>query len=128
MTTTTRAGIARRPHTGWEIVELSLDEPKAHEVRVRFHAAGLCHSDAHLVTGDVPIPFPVVGGRPTQRVAETAALDFPLEDLTSLPLPERESAAARIASRSGNFSSSARASTWTRLMTRCASLSGSSEA
>src|SRR5437870_2680595 len=42
--------------------------------------------------------FPVVGGRPTQRVAETAALDFPLEDLTSLPLPERESAAARIAS------------------------------
>ncbi len=32
------------------------------EVLVRLTATGLCHSDEHLVTGDLPIPLPVVGG------------------------------------------------------------------
>ena len=30
-TITTRAAIARAPHVGWEITELELDDPKAHE-------------------------------------------------------------------------------------------------
>ena len=38
---TTRAAIARVPHVGWEIAELQLDEPRAHEVRVKLMAAGL---------------------------------------------------------------------------------------
>lgn len=46
----------------WEVEELDLDDPKAGEVMVKMTAAGLCHSDEHLVTGDIPIPFPVVGG------------------------------------------------------------------
>lgn len=28
---------------------------------MRLAATGLCHSDEHLVTGDLPIPLPVVG-------------------------------------------------------------------
>ncbi len=56
MSITTRAAIARAPHVGWEIVDLQLDEPKAHEVRVKLMAAGLCHSDDHITTGRRPDP------------------------------------------------------------------------
>jgi oxidoreductase, Rxyl_3153 family len=71
MKLTTRAAIARGPHTGWEITELELDEPKAHEVRVRFHASGLCHSDHHITKGDAPVRFPIVGGHEGSGVVES---------------------------------------------------------
>ena len=35
----------------WDILEIDLDPPKDHEVLVRWAAAGLCHSDQHLRTG-----------------------------------------------------------------------------
>jgi S-(hydroxymethyl)glutathione dehydrogenase/alcohol dehydrogenase len=59
---TTRAAVCRKPGQPWEITELELDEPKANEVRVKFHAAGLCHSDDHIQKGDAPMRMPVVGG------------------------------------------------------------------
>ena len=71
MTITTRAAIARRPHTPWELTELELDEPRANEVRVRFHAAGLCHSDDHITRGDAPVRFPVVGGHEGAGIVES---------------------------------------------------------
>ncbi len=47
----------------WEVEEVELDPPgPGGEVLVRLAATGLCHSDEHLVTGDLPIPLPVVGG------------------------------------------------------------------
>ena len=70
MSLTTRAAIARRPHTGWELAELQLDAPKAHEVRVKFHASGLCHSDDHITKGDAGVRFPVVGGHEGAGVVE----------------------------------------------------------
>ena len=54
----------------WEIVELELDPPKANEVLVRFVASGLCHSDDHLRTGDIPVRFPIVGGHEGAGVVE----------------------------------------------------------
>jgi alcohol dehydrogenase (nicotinoprotein) len=71
MSITTRAAIARRSGTPWEITELRLDEPKAHEVRVRFHAAGLCHSDDHITQGDAAVRFPIVGGHEGAGVVES---------------------------------------------------------
>jgi alcohol dehydrogenase (nicotinoprotein) len=62
MSMTTRAAICREPGRPWEITDVELDEPKANEVRVRFHAAGLCHSDDHIQKGDAFMRFPVVGG------------------------------------------------------------------
>ena len=38
------------------------DGPKEAEVLVKLTASGLCHSDDHLVTGDMPMRLPVVGG------------------------------------------------------------------
>ena len=75
MSITTRAAIARAPHVGWEIVDLQLDEPKAHEVRVKLMAAGLCHSDDHITTGDAPIRLPVVGGHEGAGIVESVGPD-----------------------------------------------------
>jgi len=59
---TTRAVVCRAPGQPWEVTELELDEPKANEVRIKFHAAGMCHSDDHIQKGDAPMRMPVVGG------------------------------------------------------------------
>jgi NDMA-dependent alcohol dehydrogenase len=75
MSMTTRAAIARGPHLGWEIVDLELDEPKAHEVRVKFYAAGLCHSDDHITKGDARPRFPMVGGHEGAGVVESVGPD-----------------------------------------------------
>ena len=46
----------------WSVEELDLDGPQDGEVLVSFEAAGLCHSDHHVRTGDLPVPLPIVGG------------------------------------------------------------------
>lgn len=70
----TRAAVLRGLHQDWKIEHIELDPPKAGEVLVEMKAAGLCHSDEHLVTGDMvppaeltqalglPDAFPVIGG------------------------------------------------------------------
>jgi S-(hydroxymethyl)glutathione dehydrogenase/alcohol dehydrogenase len=70
MSMTTRAAICREPGTPWEITDVELDEPRANEVRVRFHAAGLCHSDDHIQKGTARMRFPVVGGHEGAGVVE----------------------------------------------------------
>ncbi len=44
------------------VEEVELDDPKAGEVRVKMVATGVCHSDLHVVTGDLSRDFPVVLG------------------------------------------------------------------
>jgi alcohol dehydrogenase (nicotinoprotein) len=66
----TRAAVLREVGKEWEIVELDLDPPKAGEVLVRFVASGLCHSDDHLRTGDIPVRYPIVGGHEGAGVVE----------------------------------------------------------
>lgn len=58
----TRAAVLWGLGEKWEVEEVELDPPGPGEVMVRLTASGLCHSDEHLVTGDLPIPLPVVGG------------------------------------------------------------------
>jgi NDMA-dependent alcohol dehydrogenase len=50
-------------NSGWSVEEIELDEPQAGEVRVKLAAAGLCHTDEHCDTGDMPMACaPVLGG------------------------------------------------------------------
>ena len=58
----TRAAVLRDLGKPFEIVELDLDAPKTGEVLIKFAASGLCHSDDHLRTGDIPVRYPIVGG------------------------------------------------------------------
>src|SRR5690349_23181135 len=66
----TRAAVLRDVGKDFEVVELDLDEPKANEVLVRFVASGLCHSDDHLRTGDIPVRYPIVGGHEGAGIVE----------------------------------------------------------
>lgn len=52
--------------------DLSVREPGAGEVLVRVVAAGLCHSDASVVSGIIPFPVPVVLGHEGAGVVERA--------------------------------------------------------
>jgi S-(hydroxymethyl)glutathione dehydrogenase/alcohol dehydrogenase len=66
----TRAGIARELGKPWSIEDVELDAPHAGEVLVRLAASGLCHSDDHLRTGDIPVRYPIVGGHEGAGVIE----------------------------------------------------------
>jgi alcohol dehydrogenase (nicotinoprotein) len=66
----TRAAVLRDVGKPFEIVELDLDEPKTGEVLIKFAASGLCHSDDHLRTGDIPVRYPIVGGHEGAGVVE----------------------------------------------------------
>lgn len=49
--------------TDWSVEEVELDRPQEGEVLVSFEATGLCHSDQHMRSGDLPgAPIPLVGG------------------------------------------------------------------
>ncbi|MCE3552551.1 NDMA-dependent alcohol dehydrogenase [Pseudonocardia sp. RS11V-5] len=58
----TRAAVLWELGGKWEVEEVELDPPGPGEVLVELTASGLCHSDEHLVTGDLPVAYPVVGG------------------------------------------------------------------
>ena len=75
----TRAAVLWGLGQKWEVEEVELDPPGPDEVLVRLTATGLCHSDEHLVTGDLPIPLPVVGGH--EGAGTVAAVGPGVEDL-----------------------------------------------
>jgi NDMA-dependent alcohol dehydrogenase len=68
---TTRAAICRAAGRPWEITEIELDEPKANEVRIKFMAAGLCHSDDHVQKGHAQMRMPFVGGHEGAGIVES---------------------------------------------------------
>lgn len=71
----TTAAVCRAPGTPWELTELTLDPPRAHEVRVRFHAAGLCRSDDHITSGEALVRTPMVGGHEGAGTVESVGPD-----------------------------------------------------
>ena len=59
----TRAAVLREQPGEWEVAEVDLDGPRSREVLVEMVAAGLCHSDDHFLTDDVPAGhLPLCGG------------------------------------------------------------------
>ncbi len=82
MPTTARAAVLWGLDQPWKIQEIEVHDPKEGEVLVRWKAAGLCHSDEHLVTGDM-VPsqevldmmgvdsfFPIIGGHEGAGIIE----------------------------------------------------------
>lgn len=70
MTRTTRAAVLWEAGTDWKIEDVELDEPRAGDVLVKMKVAGMCHSDEHAVTGDLPLPLPVIGGHEGAGIVE----------------------------------------------------------
>lgn len=53
------------------VQQLDLQEPRADEVLVRLKATGVCHSDISVITGDLPLPTPIVLGHEGAGVVES---------------------------------------------------------
>lgn len=66
----TRAAVLEEGSTRFEIRELEVDPPGVGEVHVKFVAAGLCHSDLHLIDGDIVPRFPIVAGHEGSGIVE----------------------------------------------------------
>jgi alcohol dehydrogenase (nicotinoprotein) len=58
------------PGARWEVSELDLDPPREREVLIRWVAAGLCHSDEHILNGDLPCRVPLIGGHEGAGIVE----------------------------------------------------------
>jgi S-(hydroxymethyl)glutathione dehydrogenase/alcohol dehydrogenase len=58
----TTAAVLWERQMPWSVETIELDTPKDEEVLVELHASGICHSDEHFVTGDLPFRLPVIGG------------------------------------------------------------------
>jgi S-(hydroxymethyl)glutathione dehydrogenase/alcohol dehydrogenase len=59
----TRTAVIRETPGQWEVVDVDLEEPRQGELLIDMVASGLCHSDDHLATGDIPFGvYPVAGG------------------------------------------------------------------
>lgn len=58
----TKAAVLREAGRPFEIEELELKAPGEGEVLIQYLYSGMCHSDAHLMTGDLPFRAPLVMG------------------------------------------------------------------
>jgi S-(hydroxymethyl)glutathione dehydrogenase/alcohol dehydrogenase len=66
----TRAAILWEVGKDWSVEEIDLDPPRTGEVLVRLVGSGLCRSDEHLVTGDLPFALPIIGGHEGAGIVE----------------------------------------------------------
>ncbi|MBC3191754.1 NDMA-dependent alcohol dehydrogenase [Pseudonocardia sp. C8] len=74
----TRTSVVRSSPGKYETVEVELDDPRQNEVTVKIAASGLCHSDDHVATGDVPVAvFPYAGGHEGSGVITAVGPDTP---------------------------------------------------
>src|SRR5664279_4110356 len=59
----TRAALLYGPGQDYKIETIEIDPPAAGEVLIQMKATGLCHSDEHARTGDMPMPhYPIILG------------------------------------------------------------------
>lgn len=62
--------VIRHLGSKWSVETLEVAEPGPTEVRIKVMASGFCHSDDHLVTGDIPNDLPMVGGHEGAGIIE----------------------------------------------------------
>ncbi len=70
-----KAAILRAARTPMMIEAVELDGPRPEEVRIRVAASGLCHSDYHIISGDMGSAFPIVLGHEASGIIEAVGSD-----------------------------------------------------
>jgi Zn-dependent alcohol dehydrogenase len=65
-----KAAVLYEPGQPLQIEEVELAPPRAGEVMVKVAAAGVCHSDYHVMSGDMPAALPAVLGHEGAGVVE----------------------------------------------------------
>ncbi|KAM9329297.1 alcohol dehydrogenase E chain-like [Gastrophryne carolinensis] len=66
-----KAAVLWAPKTPFVIEEIEVAPPKAHEVRIKIVATGICRSDDHVVSGGMESPFPVILGHEGAGIVES---------------------------------------------------------
>jgi len=66
-----KAAVLYKPKSKFVVEDVDVDEPKKGEVLVRMVAGGVCHSDLHVVKGDLDAPFPIILGHEGAGIVET---------------------------------------------------------
>lgn len=65
-----KAAVFYEPNKPLVIEEVQVDPPKEGEILVKMAAAGVCHSDHHAMTGEMPITTPVILGHEGSGIVE----------------------------------------------------------
>lgn len=65
-----RAAVLYEPNTPLSFESVEVSPPGPGEVQVRMHAAGVCHSDLHVMKGDQPMKMPIILGHEGSGVVE----------------------------------------------------------
>jgi len=65
-----KAAVLREVRTPLRIETVQINKPGPHEVLVRTAAAGVCHSDLHIIEGSYPYQLPTVMGHESAGVVE----------------------------------------------------------
>src|SRR3954453_14669163 len=76
---TMKAAVLEQAPGRMRIEEIPIPEPLAGEVLVKVHACGVCHTDLHVIKGEVAFPTPAVLGHEISGVV--AELGAGVEDL-----------------------------------------------
>src|ERR1041384_838064 len=66
----TRTAVIYALNEPMRVEEVELDAPREREVQVRMVAAGICHSDYHIITGDLPSYLPLALGHEGAGIVE----------------------------------------------------------
>jgi len=59
---TMKAAVLRADTTALEVIEIAIPTPQAGEALVKVRACGVCHTDLHVIKGEVAFPRPAVLG------------------------------------------------------------------
>ncbi|MDE0406920.1 MAG: alcohol dehydrogenase catalytic domain-containing protein, partial [Alphaproteobacteria bacterium] len=65
-----KAAVLYEPNEPMVVQTVDLDDPSDGEVLVRIGAAGVCHSDLHLIKGEWKTPLPAVLGHEGAGIVE----------------------------------------------------------
>ncbi len=68
-----KAAVLLKSPGEWEVLDVEMSPPRQDELLIRMGAAGLCHSDNHMLNGDLQIPaeaLPIAGGHEGAGIVE----------------------------------------------------------
>ena len=65
-----KAAVMRATNAPLEIEDVTIDDPGPGEVLLETAASGICHSDLHVMNGDLPMPPPCVLGHEPAGIVE----------------------------------------------------------
>ncbi|XP_040822785.1 alcohol dehydrogenase 1-like isoform X2 [Ochotona curzoniae] len=66
-----KAAVLWEKNKPFSIEEVEVAPPKAHEVRIKMVATGICRSDDHVVSGSIVSPLPIILGHEAAGIVES---------------------------------------------------------